>query len=84
MHALLGQPLDHLLTELAQGDAVPRQFRMLLEHPDHVAARRVVIHAQQNVGRRKMEKAQRVGLHELAAVHQFAQLDRCFRNAHGP
>ena len=42
--------------------------------PSTFRARRVGIHAQQQVGRREVEETQRVRLHELRAVDQLAQL----------
>ncbi len=69
------RPFDDLLAELAQGDAVARQVGVLLDHAQHVARGGIGIHAQQQVGRRKMEEAERVRLHELAAVQQLAQQD---------
>ena len=74
MDALLRQPLDHLLAELAQRDAVARQLGMLLDQPSDVAAGRVGVHAQQQVRRGEMEEAERVRLHDLRAVQQLAQL----------
>ena len=41
------------------------------------------IHAEQQIGRGKMEEAQGMGLHELAAMQEFAQHGRGFRNLHG-
>ena len=42
---------------------------------EDVAARRVGIEAQQQVGRGEVEEAEGVRLHELRAVDQLAQLD---------
>ena len=83
MDALAGQPFDRLLAELAQRDAVARALGMLFDQAQHVAARRIGIHAQQQVGRREVEEAQRVGLHELRAMQQFAQHGGRLGNLHG-
>ena len=82
MDALAGQSLDHLLAEPAQRDAVPGELRMILDHADQVAPRRIGVEAEQQVGRRQMEEAQRVGLDDLPAMHDFAQLRRRWRDAH--
>ena len=82
MDALPGQSLDHLLAELAQRDAVLGQLRMVLDDADDVAPRRIGIEAEQQVGRREMEEAQRMRLDDLAAMHDLAQLRRGRRNAH--
>ena len=73
MHALFGQALDHLQAELAQLDAGPRQIRIGLDQSGNVAGGWIAIHAQQQVRPRKIEEAQRVRLHELRAMHDFAQ-----------
>ena len=82
MDALAGQALDHLLPEPAQRDAVLGKLRMVLDHADDVAPCRIGVEAEQQVGRREMEEAQRVGLDDLAAMHDLAQLRRGRRNAH--
>ena len=53
---------------------VARHLGMLFDQAEDVAVGRVGIEAQQQVGRRQMEEAERVRLHELRAVDQFAQL----------
>jgi len=82
MNAFLGQGLDHLLTKLAQRDAILSERRMILDHADDVAPRRIGVEAEQHVRRGEMEKAQRMRLGDLAAMQQFAQLRRGRRDAH--
>ena len=41
--------------------------------PKTLRARRIGIETEQQVGRRQMEEAQRVGLDDLAAMHDFAE-----------
>ena len=60
---------------LRSATPVARQLGILFDQAENVAARRVGIEAQQQVGRRKVEEAERVGLHVLRAMDQFAQLD---------
>jgi hypothetical protein len=81
--AFLGQPFDGLLSELSQRYPVAQGIRVLLEQSRHVSLCRIEVHAQQQVRRREMEERQCVGLNELGAVEQFAQLRRGLRNAHG-
>ena len=73
MYALFRQAFDDLLAELAQRHAGLGHLRAFFDQAEDVAVRRVGIETQQQVGRRKMEKAERVRLHELRAVDQFAQ-----------
>ena len=56
---------------------------MLLDQARRCCAGRIAVEAQQQVGRREVEEAQRVRLHELRAVEQLAQLRRGRRDAHG-
>ena len=77
------EPLDHLLAELAQRYPVPKRVRLLLEKPGHVALGRIGIHAKQEVRRRQVEERERMRLHELGHVEQFAQLGRGGRDPHG-
>jgi hypothetical protein len=49
MDALAGQPLDDLLAELAQADAVFGHGGVGLDHAEDVARGRVGIHAEQQV-----------------------------------
>ena len=60
---------------LRSATPVARHLGIFFDQPENVAARRVGIEAQQQVRRREMEEAERVGLHELRAVDQLAQLD---------
>ena len=48
--------------------AVPGQFRVLLDHAEDVALRRVGIHAHQQVGAAEMEERERMALHKLGMV----------------
>ena len=68
--ALPGEPLDDALAEATQGDAVLERRGMLREEPGHVARRRVVVHAQQQVGRGEVEEGEGVRLHDLGAVER--------------
>ena len=76
VHPLLRQTFDDLQPELAQVDAEAGEFRMLLDHPDHVALRGIGIHAEQDVGRGQIEEAQRVRLNELCVMQQRTQHPR--------
>ena len=74
VYASAAEDADRLLAELAQADAVARDLRVLLDQAGHVAQVRVAVHAEQEVGTAEVEEAQGVALHELAPVHQPAQL----------
>ena len=76
MNALSAQPFDDLLAKLAQADAIQRQLGILLGHAEDIALRRVGIHAEQQIGRGKMEQAQRVRLRDLRQSKDAAQLVR--------
>jgi len=80
--ALLGEPLDDLLAELAQRDPIEQRVRVLLEQPRDVALGRVESSREQ-VRSREMEEGQRMRLYELGAVEQFAQLLGAAGDAHG-
>ena len=56
MNSLSAQPLDDLLAELAQANAVAGQFGLFLEYAEDVGARRIGVHAKQQVGRREIER----------------------------
>src|SRR5581483_659992 len=60
MNALSGHPLNNLLTDLAQADAIPRHGWVFLKNAENIALRRVPVHSQQEVGRREVEEAQGV------------------------
>ena len=60
------RPSTIMQSELSQFDAIARQFRMLCDDAQDVACRWIGVHAKQKIGRRKIEEAQRMGLHELA------------------
>ena len=74
VNALSTQAFDDLLSELPQPDTVPRQLRISFEDSPQIALRRIGIHAQQQIGRRKMKNAERVRLHNLRHVENAAQL----------
>ena len=84
MDALACQPFDRLLAEFPQRNAVAGALGLLVDQAEHVAARGIGIHAQQQVGRGKMEEAERVGLHELGAMDQLAQHARRFPESARP
>ena len=56
---------------------------MLLQQARDVALGRIGVQAEQQVRGREMEEGQRMRLHELRAVEQFAQLLGGRRDAHG-
>ena len=63
-----------LLAELAQADAVERELGILLGNSKNVAGGRIGVHAEQQVGRRKVKQAQGVGLGDLRQPEDAAQL----------
>ena len=75
-----GDELDEFLAELAQPHALDGNVGLLLDEANDVADGRVGIEPEQQVGRAEMEEAERVGLYDLAHVHQFAQHLRRLRN----
>ncbi len=83
MDAFARQPFDDLLSKFTQRDTVAGAFGMLLDEAEHVAAGRIGIHAQQQVGSGKMEETERMRLHELGAVQKFPQHRGSFRDADG-
>src|SRR5687767_6453101 len=68
------QELDHLLAELAQPNAVAGQLWLSREQAEYVARCRLALHAEQQVRRAEIEKAQRMGLDDLGQVDHPAQL----------
>jgi hypothetical protein len=62
-------------------DAILGERRMVLDHADDVAPRRIGVEAEQHVGRGEMKEAQRMRLRDLAAMQQLPQLRRGRRNA---
>ena len=56
VNPLAAEHFDDLLADLAQANAVAGQLRMRLGHAEDVALRRVGIHAEQQIGRRKVEE----------------------------
>ena len=73
MNAFAADGADDFLTVLAQLDALKRDIGMRLDDPDDVALCDIAVEAEQQVGRRQMEKVQRVALQYLTEVHEFAQ-----------
>ena len=82
MDALGAEQFDDVLAEAAQPDSCASQFRPCGGNAEDVALCRIGFHAQQQIGRRKMEEAQRVRLHHLGQVQHAAQLRGGVRNAH--
>jgi hypothetical protein len=74
MDALAGGHADDLLAEFPEQHALARQLRVLGGEADDVAAGRLGVEAEQQVGRGEVEEMQRVGLQHLAVVHQPADL----------
>jgi hypothetical protein len=82
MHPLLRQALHQLEPELPQFDPIPRHFRMLRDHSQHVAGGGLGIHAKQKIRSRQIEEAQRMRLHKLGAMQKLTQPDRSRRDFH--
>ena len=82
MDTLLGQAFDHQQAELAQLDAGARQLGIGFDETGHIASGGIVVHAEKQVGRREIEEAERVRLHDLRAVDDLAQPLRGGRNTH--
>jgi hypothetical protein len=82
MDALGAQQLNDVLAEAAQADAGAAQVGPGGGHAEDVALGGVGLHAQQQIGRREMEEAQRVRLHHLGQVQHAPQLRGGMRNAH--
>ena len=70
--AFAAQQFDDLLAELAQGDTVFGQVRVLLRHAEDVAHGGVGVHAHQKIRRGEVEEAERVGLDDLRQIHNAA------------
>ncbi len=82
VYSLLAQHLDDLLAELAQHDALHRQFRLLRDQPNDVPLCRIGVEAEKQIRAGQVKEMQRVGLQELAHVHQLAQFLGGRRNLH--
>ena len=82
MHALFRQSLDYRQPELAQLDTGARQLRIGFDQAGDIAGGRIAIHAQQKIGRREIEEAERVRLDHLSAVNDLAQQLRGARDTH--
>ena len=72
VNAFAAYQLDDALPELAQADAAAREIQVVFDQAEEIALLGRGVHAQQQVGRREVEKAQRVGLQQLRVVHQPA------------
>ena len=83
MDALARGVADDFLAILPQQHALLRDLRMGGRHADDVAAGHVGAEAEQQVGRRQVEEVQRVGLQDLAVMHQAADLLRGGRERRG-
>ncbi len=71
---LAAEPLDDLLAEAAEPDAVAGQLRVGLGDAEDVALGGIGVEAEQQVGRGQVEEAEGVGLDDLGQVHQPAQV----------
>ncbi|HUE15899.1 MAG TPA: hypothetical protein VMR25_17140 [Planctomycetaceae bacterium] len=81
MDALAAEPLDNLLTELTQADAVEREFWIFLRHAEDIALGGISVHAEKQVGRRKMKQAQGMRLGHLSESEDAAQFVGGGRNS---
>ena len=72
VNAFAAYQLDDALPELAQADAAAGEIEVVFDQAEEIPLLGRGIHAQQQVGRREMEEAQRVGLQQLGVVHQAA------------
>lgn len=82
MNALATKHLDYLLSDLAQTHAIFSQGRIGSRHSDQVALSWWSIHAEEQIGRREVEKTECVGLSNLGQVDDATQLYCRWRNAH--
>jgi hypothetical protein len=83
MHALFGEAFDDGEAELAQLDAGAGQLGIGFDDAGDVADGGIGVHAEEQVGRGKIEEAEGVRLDDLGAVDEFAQQFCGGRNAHG-
>ena len=74
MNFLAAEDFDDFLAELAEPDAGAGQFLVCADNAEHIAFCLWRVPAEQKIRRAQMKEAQRVALHELAEVHQPAQL----------
>ena len=65
---------DHFLAEFAQQDAAFGGFRIFFRDADDIAFGDVAVETEQQIGRAKVEKMQRMRLQYLTVVHQSAHL----------
>ena len=82
MNLAATKQLQNLLTELTQTDAGAGQLRIGRHQPEEVAASRIALPAQQEIGTAEMEKRQGVALGDLGQVEQAPQLQRRRRDLH--
>jgi hypothetical protein len=80
---LAGDRRDALLPELAQPDPPPCHLRFGLHQPEQVAGGRIVVHTEQQVGRREVEEAEHVRLDDLPEVGDAALQHGRRRDEHG-
>ena len=74
MDFFAAENFNDFLAELAEPDAGAGQFLVCGDEAENIALCRRRVPTHQKVGRAQMEEAQGVALHELAEVHQSAQL----------
>jgi hypothetical protein len=74
MDPLATEPLDDLLPEPPHANAVAGQGRLAWATPMMLRFRGVGVEPEQEVGRRQVEEAERVGLDDLGEVHHPAQI----------
>ncbi len=72
MNALAAQQLNHVLPKAAQPDAGASECWICAGHAKDIALGRIGIHAQQQIGRREIEKTQSVRLNGLRQVQARA------------
>src|SRR5271165_218039 len=82
MNALPSQPLNDLLAELTQADAVEGEFGILFRNSEDVALGWVRIHAEQQIRRGKMKEAEGVRLRDLGETEDAAQFVGRRRNSY--
>ena len=82
MNLAATEQLQNLLAELAQADAGTGQLRIGRHQAEDVAASRIALPAQQEIGTAEMEERQGVALGDLGQVEQAPQLQRRRRDLH--
>ena len=73
---------DDLLTKLAKSNPAPGDVGMLLDETDDVTRRGIAVESKQQIGCAQVEKAEGMGLRQLAHVQEFAQQFRRAGNLH--